>query len=75
MTTAQIAETSVIVNNNSPIQDYVQPDDQTQPAFEMTPGSNLSQEGNWRRNVSRNCFCTRYRGRAGQLLANFFPCR
>ena len=38
MTTAQIAETSVIVNNNSPIQDYVQPDDQTQPTFEMTPG-------------------------------------
>ena len=38
MTTAQIAETSVTVNNNSPIQDYVQPDDQTQPTFEMTPG-------------------------------------
>ena len=26
------------VNNNSPIQDYVHSDDQTQPAFEMTPG-------------------------------------
>ena len=25
-------------NNNSPIQDYVHPDDQTQPTFEMTPG-------------------------------------
>ena len=25
------------VNNNSPIQDYVHPDDQTQPTFEMTP--------------------------------------
>ena len=37
MTTAQVAETSVTVNNNSPIQDYVHPDDQTQP-FEMTPG-------------------------------------
>ena len=24
--------------NNSPIQDYVHPDDQTQPTFEMTPG-------------------------------------
>ena len=35
MTTAQVVETSV--NNNSPIQDYVHPDDQTQP-FEMTPG-------------------------------------
>ena len=29
---------NVIVNNNSPIQDYVHPDDQTQPTFEMTPG-------------------------------------
>ena len=38
MTTAQIVETSVTVNNNSPIQDYVHPDDQTQPTFEMTPG-------------------------------------
>ena len=37
MTTAQVDETSVTVNNNSPIQDYVHPDDQTQP-FEMTPG-------------------------------------
>ena len=36
MTTAQVVETSVTVN--SPIQDYVHPDDQTQP-FEMTPGS------------------------------------
>ena len=26
------------VNNNSPIQDYVHTDDQTQPTFEMTPG-------------------------------------
>ena len=37
MTTAQVVETSVTVNNNSPIQDYVHLDDQTQP-FEMTPG-------------------------------------
>ena len=37
MTTAQVVETSVTVNNNSPIQDYVHPDDQTQP-FEITPG-------------------------------------
>ena len=37
MTTAQVVETSVTVNNNSPIQDYVHPDDQTQPTFEMTP--------------------------------------
>ena len=38
MTTAQVVETSVTVNNNSPIQDCVHPDDQTQPTFEMTPG-------------------------------------
>ena len=34
MTAAQVVETSVTVNNNSPIQDYVHPDDQTQPTFE-----------------------------------------
>ena len=38
MTTAQVVETSVTVNNNSPIQDCVYLDDQTQPTFEMTPG-------------------------------------
>ena len=37
MTTAQDVETSVTVNN-SPIQDYDHPDDQSQPTFEMTPG-------------------------------------
>ena len=34
---AQVVETSVTVNNNSPIQDYVHPDDQTQTTFEITP--------------------------------------
>ena len=38
MTITQVVETSVTVNNNSPIQDYVHPDDQTQPTFEITPG-------------------------------------
>ena len=38
MTTAQVVETSVTVNNNSPIQDYVHPHDRTQPTYEMTPG-------------------------------------
>ena len=38
MTTAQVVETSVTVNNNSPVQDYVHPGDETQPTFEMTPG-------------------------------------
>ena len=41
-TTAQIVETSVTVNNNSPVQDYVHPDDHTQPTYDMTLGSNLS---------------------------------
>ena len=35
MTTAQVVETSVTVNNNGPIQDYIHPDDQTQPTFEI----------------------------------------
>ena len=39
MTTAQqVVETSVTVNKNSPIQDYVHPDDEPQATFEMTPG-------------------------------------
>ena len=42
MTTVQVVETSVTVNNNSPIQDYVHPDDHTQPTY----GSNLSQREN-----------------------------
>ena len=33
--TAQIVETSVTVNNNSPIHDYFHPDDQTQPTFDI----------------------------------------
>ena len=33
MTTAQVVEMSVTVNNNSRIQDYVHPDNQTQPTF------------------------------------------
>ena len=33
MTTAQVVETLVTANNNSPVQDYVHPDDQTQPTL------------------------------------------
>ena len=36
--TTQVVETSVTVNNNSPIQNYIHPDDHTQPTYEMTPG-------------------------------------
>ena len=38
MTTAKVVEMSVTVNNNSPIQDYVDLDDHTQPTYETTPG-------------------------------------
>ena len=34
MTTAQVVETSVTVNNKSPIQDCIHPDDQSQLTFE-----------------------------------------
>ena len=34
MTTAQVVETPVTVNNNNPIQNYVHPDDHTQPTYE-----------------------------------------
>ena len=33
MTTTAVVEMSVTVNKNSPIQDYVHLDDQTQPTF------------------------------------------
>ena len=38
MTTAKVVETSVTVNNDSPIEVYVHSDDQIQLTFEMTPG-------------------------------------
>ena len=60
MTTAQVVETSVTVNNNSPIQDYVHPDDQSQPTFEMTPGfkpfTKYKLSGNKIRDYSKNSF-------------------
>ena len=37
MTTTQVVETSATAKDNSPIQDHVHLDDQTQPTFEMTP--------------------------------------
>ena len=46
MTTAQVVETSVTVNNNSPIQDYVHPDDQTQP-FEKKEIKVIAAMVNW----------------------------
>ena len=40
MTTAQVVEMSVTVNNKNPIQDYDHQDGQTQPTYEMTRGFN-----------------------------------
>ena len=49
MTTAQVVETSVTVNNNSPIQDYVHPDDQTQPTFvTLIALTSISSEVSWK---------------------------
>ena len=42
MTTAQVVETSVTVNSNRPIQDYVHPDDQTHPTFDTLYRSGVS---------------------------------
>ena len=36
ITTPLVVETSVIVNNNSPIQDYVHPRYHTQPSYEVS---------------------------------------
>ena len=33
-----VRQLTLTLNNNSPMQDYVHPEDQTQPTFEMTPG-------------------------------------
>ena len=51
MTTAQVVETPVTVNNNSPIQDYVHPNDHDQPTYEMTPGLKPSQTNTWDNNM------------------------
>ena len=46
MTNPQVVETSVTVNN-SPIQDYVYPDDRAQPTYEMTPRFKPFTISNW----------------------------
>ena len=53
MTTAQVVETSVTVNNNSPIQDYVHPDDQTQPTFDTHTVDNKNIQTEYK--VTRDC--------------------
>ena len=58
MTTAQVVETSVTVNNNSPIQDYVHPDDQTQPTFEKNTVNKI--EDNEPENLTKKLLLTDY---------------
>ena len=38
MTSTQVVKMSITLNNNSPIQDCIHPDDHTQPTYGMTPG-------------------------------------
>ena len=42
MTSEQVAKTSVTIKNNSPIQDYVHLDDNTQPTYVIPFLSNFS---------------------------------
>ena len=60
MNTAQVVETSVTVNNTSPIQDCVHPDDHTQPTYEMSPGFNsFTEELYVSKKGQRKCSCIR----------------
>ena len=61
-TTAQVVETSVTANNNSPIHDNVDPDDLTQFTYEMTPGFKPSQKWNKNKGV----------GSKSKLIDSFF---
>ena len=55
ITTAQVVKTSVTVNNNSPIQDYVHLDDHTEPSYE---GSSLRASSPiWASEVSHARMC------------------
>ena len=54
--------TSVTVNNNSPIRNYVHQDDQTQPTFEMTPGFKLFTISNQLTAVFRPCWLDKLAG-------------
>ena len=47
MTTAQVVNVSVTVNNNSPIQDYVHPDNHTQLSYEGSPNTYIQTHNNY----------------------------
>ena len=80
MTTAQVVETSVTVNNNSPIQDYVHPDDQTQPTFNLALLTVFTNYMNTIRGTQRQFsenICSEYDLRArifGTFFVKFLAC-
>ena len=55
MTTAQVVKMSVTVNNNSPIQDYVHPHDQTQPSYEGSSNTHIVLSSFWTTETSVGC--------------------
>ena len=77
MTTAQVVETSVTVNNNSHIQDYIHPDDQTQPTFVLSEVKNESCLFNLTRKLSiKKCllFLRYTTGEANQSASQSSAC-
>ena len=56
MTSAQVVETSVIVNNNSSFQNYTNPDDHTQQAKKVCAGTRVFLES-FQQFPYRNEFC------------------
>ena len=72
MTTAQVVETSVTVNNNSPIQDYVHPDDETQPTFKTNSHRNHTNRIFYQKSFKSIVFCVlREEGLGGAGLSFF----
>ena len=75
MTTAQVVETSVTVNNNSPIQGYVHLDDQTQP-FNNSNNNNNNNNNNNINNKSQQqqrLILKNFGGRYGRTRVKSLP--
>ena len=65
MTTAQVVETSVTVTNNSPIRDYVLPDDHTQPTYDSIK--------TYTKTAARRHICFLYPARTNWSMHNGLP--
>ena len=75
MTTARVVETSVTVNNNGPIQDYVHLDDQTQPTLMKCAVPSITPlSPNYREDVGNQFLFPFYRGERRWRLINFHSC-